>query len=784
MPRLPRSKRVLIQFASSYVLVALIPLLLFSWLVLFRFVDELTVEIERNLSDPFTRSVELLEREVDELSRMTTVIETNPLLTATDINIHPYQASEIRRELRLVTESQIVGEAFYYNVRHDYVVGYNYIAEPEIFTQLVFQDEDIRGQFLDFLQTSDGRTALFVPANRVQLVDRADQVMVLHRVPFHSRYTLGVVIYFLPVRALVDILETGLVGDSALMVWDAANNTNLVTVTNTEGSSELAERWSQKDSNAVNWSSESGTLVLQDHDLNVRLHQVNGLPWFLLRLSSHDQLAARLKAIRTPYFISVLIISVLLAIVISLVTRSTYRPIKRIRSIIEDMTTNADELHGSLKPVIDDPLEELNEIERMERLLELYSRRHSELKEQVDTSEHIHQNYLLDAYLMGQASLIENIDALTVRSKLVFDQPWYRVIILMRKDHRLLSPDDIESILVQLQNSQKFEITVIPYHDRRSGGYVFIVGGAIADEERMRSITDTICMQLRSLSAHTDYPMLDPQADHLFVLGTGRAVSDSYHLHNSYEDALRVIDRSSWQAKSDYLLYEDLERYPIAEIEYPNAIMSELETGLSQRDRFRVRAAFAQLTEHLSSSAMNPYCSRQILLDVWSAIKRHIHASDSSSILLERSYVQRIFLGKLNQIQDALQVLSDLEADAETWLANREETYELHLLTQIVSYLRQHALDPQFNLESLADSLEMSRPYLSQYFKKHTDLSISDYVTRLRMEAAKQLLVESKKPVQDIAIEVGYYSVSSFIRKFRSETGTTPGQYRTEYQES
>ena len=125
--------------------------------------------------------------------------------------------------------------------------------------------------------------------------------------------------------------------------------------------------------------------------------------------------------------------------------------------------------------------------------------------------------------------------------------------------------------------------------------------------------------------------------------------------------------------------------------------------------------------------------------------------------------------------------MREISDDITNYLNEDTQSYELKLLQQIVKYIRDNYPDPEFSLQSLADSLQMSTPYLSQYFKKNTDFTISEYVNRLRMEKAKDLLLKTELSVQEIAAQVGYYSVSSFIRKFREKENVTPGQFKKKY---
>ena len=67
---------------------------------------------------------------------------------------------------------------------------------------------------------------------------------------------------------------------------------------------------------------------------------------------------------------------------------------------------------------------------------------------------------------------------------------------------------------------------------------------------------------------------------------------------------------------------------------------------------------------------------------------------------------------------------------------------------------------------------------MSKYFKNECGMTISEYITGVKITAAKKLLRESGLSVKEIGMELGYYGQNSFIRRFKSVTGMTPGEYR------
>ncbi|GAA3413791.1 helix-turn-helix transcriptional regulator [Paenibacillus hodogayensis] len=104
----------------------------------------------------------------------------------------------------------------------------------------------------------------------------------------------------------------------------------------------------------------------------------------------------------------------------------------------------------------------------------------------------------------------------------------------------------------------------------------------------------------------------------------------------------------------------------------------------------------------------------------------------------------------------------------------RHDPVKDFVLDYIVSHYRE-----DLSLESVAEQLQMSRSYLSTYFRDKTGMTFTDYLNALRMSKAKELLGSGENIlIGEVAAEVGYRNVNSFIRMFKKICGITPGEYR------
>src|ERR1035438_8905311 len=89
-------------------------------------------------------------------------------------------------------------------------------------------------------------------------------------------------------------------------------------------------------------------------------------------------------------------------------------------------------------------------------------------------------------------------------------------------------------------------------------------------------------------------------------------------------------------------------------------------------------------------------------------------------------------------------------------------------------------LAEEFSLPRLAEQDGMSEFHFNRPFKTATGVPPSQYQIKLRIDAARRLLRETKNSVITIANEVGYSNPSHFAQLFRKETGLAPTDYRSE----
>ncbi|MCC3374433.1 response regulator [Cohnella sp. REN36] len=126
--------------------------------------------------------------------------------------------------------------------------------------------------------------------------------------------------------------------------------------------------------------------------------------------------------------------------------------------------------------------------------------------------------------------------------------------------------------------------------------------------------------------------------------------------------------------------------------------------------------------------------------------------------------------------RDRLDAMEKL-VDPKLLEVNRDEARYGASIKDAIAYIYDH-LQAAVSLKQVAEHLHLNASYLSVLFKEQTGMTFSDYLTRIRLQKAKELLVATRLPIWEIAEKVGYQTVKYFIKVFKDNEGLSPRQYR------
>lgn len=130
-------------------------------------------------------------------------------------------------------------------------------------------------------------------------------------------------------------------------------------------------------------------------------------------------------------------------------------------------------------------------------------------------------------------------------------------------------------------------------------------------------------------------------------------------------------------------------------------------------------------------------------------------------------------LSLMTQSEGEVYYPSNVSAEA---TPNRLGGLSKRKLQQAIHYIHQH-LSEEVTLEAIATHLNMSHFYFCRMFKQSTGVTPYQYLLRLRIEHAKQLLLQGDLSIVEIALEVGFANQSHLTHHFKRLVGVTPKQF-------
>ncbi|MBO4290940.1 MAG: response regulator [Lachnospiraceae bacterium] len=258
-----------------------------------------------------------------------------------------------------------------------------------------------------------------------------------------------------------------------------------------------------------------------------------------------------------------------------------------------------------------------------------------------------------------------------------------------------------------------------------------------------------------------------------FRIGIG-GVGELDEMSRSYEDALRALSL----ATGSVVHADDMQLHCAYDEGYPVELEKQLFDRVEQGDLngaiATAKSFFSWMRESNASDLMD--IRLKILEFVLWAEKlgfskggRVYHFSDRKDYLPE--VMGKTELGELedwflNKITDVCQMI-----------VGSQQKKAQGTIDQAVQYIKAH-FQKEISLVDVSRQVNVSPYYFSKIFKEATGENFIEYLTNLRIEKAKELLLETEYSVKEICLQVGYSEPNYFSRSFKKNVGVTPTEYK------
>jgi len=288
------------------------------------------------------------------------------------------------------------------------------------------------------------------------------------------------------------------------------------------------------------------------------------------------------------------------------------------------------------------------------------------------------------------------------------------------------------------------------------------------DEDFGRSKMITLCENLkREISKNTD-----------FDFGIGRSYAGIDDLRKSYQDAFTAIEYVGRMEGGQVVHISDIQDGE-ARIQYPLKEKAAFLSAIRMGDRDIAVAQLQELTMRLFSYGTDR--DRLARVRIYELLGTMIESAisgggdvDELLELSERYYNESAIIRSHTLLAEWLRSLTEEIVDVVT--RSHSNRYD-GIVRKAMRFIDEHYAE-NISVKDVADEVCVSESYFKSIFRKGSGYSYSEYLTRVRMEKAKELLNTTEKPVTEIAMDIGFHTPTSFSSLFRREVGLSPSQYR------
>ncbi|MCI2255771.1 response regulator [Domibacillus sp. PGB-M46] len=260
------------------------------------------------------------------------------------------------------------------------------------------------------------------------------------------------------------------------------------------------------------------------------------------------------------------------------------------------------------------------------------------------------------------------------------------------------------------------------------------------------------------------------------TIGSGRTYSEITSAPRSYGDAQHALRYGLFMEESGWIRFEDIgenTRLPRQLSQYEKNIIFNMRTG----DEAGLLSELEQFIRELESQKLNPdVLESEVLKLIYLAQEVAKETGEDIHQLKEGGYFPQ---QDIRAIQTKEQLFHWLYAQMNLimqWILRIRTSEKQGAVERACSYMESR-FDQDITLQEVAEYVGMNSTYFSLLFKEKVGKSYIKYLTHIRMERAKELLLAGGK-VAEVSERVGYRSYRHFSELFRKHTSVNPGQYK------
>jgi two-component system response regulator YesN len=743
--------RLFLKYISSYLFILLIPLVLLTVIIYNSAVRNLRSEIEQAHMNQLVQAKTIVDNLVRQLNDIATRVSYDEQLAKYRVHDPYYSRDAINALKNYKATSSLIDEMFLYFRKDPNIYSTAGMTSLNVFTD-TFRFQNWTGadviQDLNSVKYPTVRHATLVGSNALK-----QQSMLAFLVPItpNNPNPHGMLMYLIKESELAALIDS-ILGDyrGSSLIFDnngqiLASNNNQENALEPSDKQRLFRLSTGIASVSINGDPHSVVSVKSD---------LNG--WQYVTLMPSAQFFVRVLHVRSLIFMLFSIVGIAGSITALILARKQYTPIFDLVQFANSNSKPGAPLRASGASG--------NELERIRTVLREYSLR-ADLQE-----PYARNSFLLMLLKYGN---VQNLSPVLLKAfNIQFEKDCHFVMVIGK--------DELPETPVDRQHWQSVIASLSRVEIPEYAAYIHSVElpkpdqiALIVSFNRLESLAEP--QHIRHLVQCLHDRIVERFHSHL-VIGVGSCYSSSEHLNQSFIEACSALESRVSTGHGSITFFEKLSDSPGEASWLSKNVLLKLSQSLKQGNYNVAAQTIGEALEDLRAAGFSVKLVRCVCFDILNTILKTGLELGIDGIV--RDIPRHDAFHSLEQLN---RHFLNLAARICSLVEQNEKKEEHSLMDQIVEYIDSHYMDHSLSLETISCKYSISVSYFSRSFKDKMGINFVQYVWRKRIEAAIAELTTTNDPLKDIIQRVGYLDTPNFIRKFKKETGHTPGQYRKLY---
>ncbi len=262
------------------------------------------------------------------------------------------------------------------------------------------------------------------------------------------------------------------------------------------------------------------------------------------------------------------------------------------------------------------------------------------------------------------------------------------------------------------------------------------------------------------------------------TIGVGLSVFSLKDISKSYSMAYENVNRKLFLGKSKIIidsLVEEEDYIHQFDFSSTQRLANLIKSSDEEKLRDLVNDIFKDVAKYKNANIK--YCLNIGLQLILTASRQlmELQISTEEARFDENQVWEKLF--KLETLEDMKKVIIDYLIAISRYISEKRNKKSRNVIEQIKNIINKR-YNENITINDIAKEVYLSTTYLCMIFKQETGETVNDYITKVRIERAKELLKDPQNKLYDICYSIGYIEPGYFSKIFKKHTGLSPTEYR------